>query len=85
MILSAGQGASEEWNSELLYLSKLLNNQINHKVDLWDYDMPHDWPIWKLQMKYFLNKLDKVDFLNPSKELNSKDVNNFIKFYYEIK
>jgi esterase/lipase superfamily enzyme len=25
-----------------------------HELDLWGYDVPHDWPSWRVQLAYHL-------------------------------
>lgn len=59
IILCCGQGAWEEpaietttRMGELLYYKN-----IPALVDLWGYDVNHDWNWWKIQFRYFLEKL----------------------------
>lgn len=59
IILCCGQGAWEEpaietttRMGELLYYK-----DIPALVDLWGYDVNHDWNWWKIQFRYFLEKL----------------------------
>ncbi|MGN1079279.1 MAG: alpha/beta hydrolase-fold protein, partial [Alphaproteobacteria bacterium] len=32
----------------------LRSKGINAWVDYWGYDVPHDWPAWRVQLPYFL-------------------------------
>lgn len=37
-------------------LSQLLNVKgIPHELDIWGYDMPHDWPTWRAMLPHYLN------------------------------
>ncbi len=56
MIICVGQGA---WEEEGIRTAKLLKNTFAEKgihalVDLWGYDVNHDWCWWKPQYQYFL-------------------------------
>lgn len=36
-------------------LSHLLNSKgIPHELDIWGYDMPHDWPTWRAMLPHYL-------------------------------
>ena len=55
-VVCVGQGA---WEDELLAGTRRLDavlksKGINTWVDYWGYDVNHDWPWWKVQMRYFL-------------------------------
>ena len=57
LIFCCGQGAYEE---DMLYdtyrLKKVLDEkQIPSWVDIWGYDVDHDWPWWQKQIYYFLD------------------------------
>ena len=61
IIICCGQGAYEEWSIEQ---SKALSNvldKINVKywLDLWGFDVNHDWPWWRKQIVYFLGRMKK--------------------------
>lgn len=56
IILSVGQG---RWNKEGIRTIEILrtifqNKGIHGWIDLWGYDVDHDWPWWKKQYRYFL-------------------------------
>ena len=58
-IFCVGQGA---WEDELLDSTRRLQNVFQQKgihcwVDIWGLDVNHDWPWWKKQFPYFLDKL----------------------------
>jgi esterase/lipase superfamily enzyme len=57
--LCVGQGAWEdECLRDTLAMKKLFEEkQIPAWVDIWGYDVNHDWPWWLVQLPYFLNKL----------------------------
>jgi len=49
-----GQGSYENPGASRR-LSTILNEKgIPHELDLWGYDMPHDWPTWRDMMKHYL-------------------------------
>lgn len=55
-VICVGQGA---WEDELLAGTRRLDAVLKSKgihtwVDYWGYDVNHDWPWWKKQMRYFL-------------------------------
>jgi esterase/lipase superfamily enzyme len=50
----SGQGSYERPENSRA-LSKILRQKaIPHELDLWGYDMPHDWPTWREMMKYYI-------------------------------
>ena len=56
IILCVGQGA---WEEPLLAGTRRLDAVLKQKgirawVDYWGYDVSHDWPWWKKQIRYFL-------------------------------
>lgn len=59
IIICAGQGA---WEDEMLRDIAALRELLAEKgipawIDLWGYDVCHDWPWWRKQLAYFLSKL----------------------------
>lgn len=59
IILCVGQGA---WEDELLESTRRLDAILKEKkvpawVDYWGYDVSHDWPWWRKQIVYFMDKL----------------------------
>ena len=58
IILCSGKGAWEEGLEEAITLKGLLDaKQVPCWLDLWGYDVNHDWPWWRRQMPYFLDHL----------------------------
>ena len=59
IIICAGQGAWEEpMVADTLALKRILDEKhIPAWIDLWGYDVNHDWPWWQKMMPYFLEKL----------------------------
>lgn len=59
IILCCGQGTYEqECLDETYALSKILKSKdIDHWLDIWGFDVNHDWPWWRVQIAYFLEKL----------------------------
>lgn len=52
-----GQGAYEA-PEHSRRLSDLLNSKgIPHNLDLWGYDVPHDWPTWRSMVKVYIPKV----------------------------
>lgn len=59
MYFCIGQGA---WEHDLLPSNRDLaeifaQKGMNAVVDFWGYDVYHDWPWWKIQIKYFMEKI----------------------------
>lgn len=55
IIIATGQGDYEDPQASI-NLSNILNSKgIRHWLDLWGYDMPHDWPTWRKMLPYYLN------------------------------
>lgn len=49
----SGQGNYERPESSK-EISAILNSKgIPNELDLWGYDMPHDWPTWRAMIKYY--------------------------------
>jgi esterase/lipase superfamily enzyme len=58
IIIASGQGPYED-PSASQRISDILNSKgIQHWLDLWGYDMRHDWPTWRQMLPYFLSKLN---------------------------
>jgi esterase/lipase superfamily enzyme len=59
IIICAGQGAWEEaMNADIVELGRILERKgVPAWIDLWGYDVNHDWPWWRRQLPYFLGKL----------------------------
>jgi len=58
LLLVCGQGAWEDSTGALpstRQLAALLaSRQLRHELDLWGYDVPHDWPAWRAQVAHHL-------------------------------
>lgn len=56
IVIASGQGEYED-PSASVRLSNILNSKgIRHWLDLWGYDVKHDWSTWRDMLPYFLNK-----------------------------
>jgi esterase/lipase superfamily enzyme len=60
IIICAGQGAWEDvMLDETITLKRILEEKnIPAWVDIWGYDVNHDWPWWRKMMPYFLGNLE---------------------------
>jgi esterase/lipase superfamily enzyme len=59
IIVCCGQGA---WEDDMLADTRLLKQVLEAKgvpawIDIWGYDVNHDWPWWQQMMPYFLSQL----------------------------
>jgi esterase/lipase superfamily enzyme len=59
IVVCAGQGA---WEDEMLRDTYALKNILESKqipawIDIWGYDVNHDWPWWRKMLPYFINHL----------------------------
>lgn len=54
IIIASGQGNYEDPDASKKLSSILDAKQIPHTLDLWGYDMPHDWPTWRKMLPYFI-------------------------------
>lgn len=58
LLLIAGQGQWEDTTGALdstRRFSQLLGEKgIRHELDVWGYDVPHDWPAWRAQIAHHL-------------------------------
>lgn len=58
IIIASGQGDYENPDASK-NLSNILNSKgIKHWLDLWGYDMPHDWPTWRKMLPHFLSHIN---------------------------
>lgn len=79
LIICCGQGAWEDWRGEAIALSDHMRAKgIPHWYDQWGHDVNHDWPWWKQQLPYFIDKLDRGGLLNPPSSLSSDQVRGFL-------
>lgn len=49
-----GQGNYENPAASRRLAGILAGKQIPHNLDLWGFDMPHDWPTWRSMLRYYL-------------------------------
>jgi len=59
LLLVVGQGAWEEHPTQSLpatraFANLLSQKGIRHELDVWGYDVPHDWPSWRAQLAHHL-------------------------------
>lgn len=56
VVIASGQGDYEDPSSSI-HLSNIMNSKgIQHWLDLWGYDVKHDWQTWRDMLPYFLSK-----------------------------
>ena len=58
LLLVCGQGQWEDTTGSLLstraFAGLLASKGVPHELDLWGYDVPHDWPSWRRQLGHHL-------------------------------
>ena len=58
LLLVCGQGQWEDTTGSLESTKRLAGmlaeKNIRHELDLWGYDVPHDWPSWRAQLAHHL-------------------------------
>jgi esterase/lipase superfamily enzyme len=73
LVLCSGQGPWEEWNEEAKTLAANLKAvRVPVLLDLWGYDVSHDWPWWKKMVVYFLDRLDVICGFHSMHRLTSE-------------
>ena len=58
IIVASGQGDYEDPESSRRLSGILHSKGIEHWMDLWGYDMRHDWPTWRQMLPYFIDKIN---------------------------
>jgi esterase/lipase superfamily enzyme len=58
IIIASGQGPYEDPESSRRISGILHSKGIQHWLDLWGYDMRHDWPTWRQMLPYFIDKIN---------------------------
>jgi esterase/lipase superfamily enzyme len=58
IIIATGQGSYEDPDASRRLSEILYSKSISHWLDVWGYDMTHDWPTWREMLPYFLGKLN---------------------------
>lgn len=60
LVLVCGQGQWEDTTGALesttAFATRLADKGIKHDLDLWGYDVPHDWPSWRNQIAHHLQR-----------------------------
>ena len=85
LIVCSGQGAWEEWVGEAMKLSgNMKANGIPVLLDLWGFDVEHDWPWWKKMIVYFLDKMDRAGYLTSNHRLSKKESKYFLENFQKI-
>ena len=73
LVLCSGQGPWEEWNEEAKTVAANLKAAgVPVLLDLWGYDVSHDWPWWKKMVVYFLDRLDVICGFHSMHRLTSE-------------
>ena len=59
IILCCGQG---DWEDDMIRSTSRIKELLDYKdvtnlIDFWGYDVNHDWPWWRKQLPYFLEKI----------------------------
>jgi esterase/lipase superfamily enzyme len=58
IIIAAGRGEYEDPQAARDLSNILHSKNIPHWLDIWGYDVEHDWPSWKKMLPYFLDNLN---------------------------
>jgi esterase/lipase superfamily enzyme len=51
-----GQGSYERPENSRRLAGILMEKGIPHELDLWGFDMPHDWPTWREMLRYYVGQ-----------------------------
>ncbi len=54
ILISTGSGDYETPEASRRFSQILSEKGINHELDVWGYDMPHDWDTWRKMLPYYL-------------------------------
>ena len=54
ILISTGSGAHETPEASRRFSTILTQKNINHELDVWGNDMPHDWDTWRKMLPYYL-------------------------------
>ncbi|KAF1081142.1 MAG: hypothetical protein GQF41_2410 [Candidatus Rifleibacterium amylolyticum] len=85
LIVCSGQGAWEEWNGEAITMCNNLRNAgVPVMLDLWGYDVNHDWPWWKKMIVYFLGKFERAGFLTSNHRMNAEQSKDFLLNFHSF-
>lgn len=76
LIICSGQGAWEEWTGEAIKTAENLQAKgLPVFLDLWGFDVAHDWPWWKKMVVYFMGKYDRLGCLYANHRMTPQDAN----------
>ncbi|NCB38982.1 MAG: transposase [Erysipelotrichia bacterium] len=85
LIVCSGQGPWEDWTEEATKMcSNLRDADIPVLLDLWGYDVNHDWPWWKKMIVYFLGKFDRAGFLHSNHCMTAEQSRDFLLNFHSI-
>jgi esterase/lipase superfamily enzyme len=54
ILISTGSGSYETPEASRRFSALLGAKGINHELDVWGHDMPHDWDTWRKMLPYYL-------------------------------
>jgi esterase/lipase superfamily enzyme len=54
ILISTGSGAWEKPEYSRSFSGVLASKGIDHELDIWGHDMPHDWDTWRKMLPYYL-------------------------------
>jgi esterase/lipase superfamily enzyme len=57
ILITSGQGAYEAPDRSRQISGILASKGIPHELDLWGYDIPHDWPTWRSMLNVYIPRL----------------------------
>jgi esterase/lipase superfamily enzyme len=57
ILISSGQGAYEAPDRSRRLSDVLHSMGVPHRLDLWGYDVPHDWPTWRQMLNVYIPQL----------------------------
>jgi esterase/lipase superfamily enzyme len=58
IIIATGQGAYEDPGASSALSEVLHQKEIPHWLDMWGFDISHDWPTWKKMLPYYLENFN---------------------------
>jgi esterase/lipase superfamily enzyme len=57
IVISTGQGAYEAPNASRKLSAILTQLEVPHVLDMWGYDVNHDWPWWRKMLPHFIERM----------------------------
>ena len=57
IFLITGQGEWEVPDASRRFSAILANKQIPHELEMWGYDVNHDWPWWRRMLPYYIERV----------------------------